>query len=84
MVAILRVFLLDSIALESLDKIPANLPDCLDLLPGSMPKILRRVCAKAKVPVLTGGLIADKEDVLAALEAGATAISTTNQAVWDM
>ena len=58
--AILRVFLLDSIALESLDKIPANLPDCLDLLPGAMPKILRRVCAKAKVPVLTGGLIADK------------------------
>ena len=39
---------------------------------------------QAKVPVLTGGLIADKEDVLSALEAGATAISTTNQAVWDM
>ena len=82
--AILRVFLLDSIALESLDKIPANLPDCLDLLPGTMPKILRRVCATAKVPVLAGGLIADKEDVMAALEAGITAISTTNQAVWDM
>ena len=31
-----------------------------------------------------GGLIADKEDVMAALEAGITAISTTNQAVWDM
>ena len=58
--AILRVFLLDSIALESLDKIPPNLPDCLDLLPGTMPKILRRVCATAKVPVLAGGLIADK------------------------
>ena len=66
--AILRVFLLDSIALESLDKIPPNLPDCLDLLPGTMPKILRRVCATAKVPVLAGGLIADKEDVMAALE----------------
>ena len=82
--AILRVFLLDSIALESLDKIPPNLPDCLDLLPGTMPKILRRVCATAKVPVLAGGLIADKEDVMAALEAGITAISTTNQAVWNM
>ena len=58
--AILRVFLLDSIALESLDKIPANLPDCLDLLPGAMPKILRRVCAKAKVPVLTGRLIVEE------------------------
>lgn len=31
-----------------------------------------------------GGLIADKEDVMAALDAGATAISTTNQAVWNM
>lgn len=50
----------------------------------SLPKILRRVCADAKVPVLTGGLIADKEDVMAALDAGATAISTTNQAVWNM
>ena len=84
MAAILRVFLLDSISLESLDKIPANLPDCLDILPGAMPKVLRHVCAAAKVPVLTGGLIADKEDVLAALEAGAVAISTTNQSVWDM
>lgn len=65
-------------------KMPANLPDCLDILPGTMPKILRRVCADAKVPVLTGGLIADKEDVMAALDAGATAISTTNQAVWNM
>ena len=73
--AILRVFLLDSISLESLGKMPANL---------TMPKILRRVCADAKVPVLTGGLIADKEDVMAALDAGATAISTTNQAVWNM
>ena len=82
--AILRVFLLDSISLESLWKMPANLPDCLDILPGTMPKILRRVCADAKVPVLTGGLIADKEDVMAALDAGATAISTTNQAVWNM
>ena len=82
--AILRVFLLDSISLESLGKMPANLPDCLDILPGTMPKILRRVCADAKVPVFTGGLIADKEDVMAALDAGATAISTTNQAVWNM
>ena len=87
--AILRVFLLDSIALESLDKIPANLPDCLDLLPGAMPKILRRVCAKAKVKGIEDfgygkGYTYLKEEFSRLLEAGATAISTTNQAVWDM
>lgn len=82
--AILRVFLLDSISLDSLEKLDPTLPDCLDILPGTMPKIIRRVCAMAKVPVLTGGLITDKDDVLAALEAGATAISTTNPEVWCM
>ena len=49
-----------------------------------MPKTLRKICAAVHTPVLAGGLIADKEDVLAALSAGAMAISTTNQQVWMM
>ena len=40
--AILRVFLLDSISLESLGKMPANLPDCLDILPGAHGRPHRR------------------------------------------
>ena len=36
------------------------------------------------VPVIAGGLIADKEDVIQALDAGAVAISTTNESVWNM
>lgn len=34
--------------------------------------------------VLYGGLISDKEDVMAALKAGAIAISSTNEKVWKM
>ncbi|WP_352427367.1 glycerol-3-phosphate responsive antiterminator, partial [Enterocloster asparagiformis] len=36
------------------------------------------------IPIIAGGLIADKEDVMNALEAGALAISSTNQKVWLM
>lgn len=82
LVSILRVFLLDSIALASLEKLGSVKPDFIDVLPGMMPKIIRRVCSKVEVPVLAGGLISEKEDVLAALDAGALAISTTNQNVW--
>lgn len=82
--AILRVFVLDSIALSSLEKLDSLRPDFVDVLPGTMPKTIRKVCSIVSVPVITGGLIADKEDVIAALEAGAAAISTTNQAVWEM
>ena len=35
-------------------------------------------------PVIAGGLISDKEDVIEALDAGAISVSTTNQDVWFM
>lgn len=82
--AILRVFLLDSISLESLGQ-DARQPPGLSGHPAwhhaqnSAPGLRGRQSAGAH-----GGLIADKEDVMAALDAGATAISTTNQAVWNM
>ena len=38
----------------------------------------------SRVPVIAGGLISDKEDVMGALGAGAAAVSTTNQEVWEL
>ena len=58
--------------------------DLIEVLPGLMPKIIRRVSQAAGKPVIAGGLISDKEDVTAALGAGAVAVSTTNPAVWKM
>ena len=85
MTTVQRFFLLDSLSLAGMKKHLAMFaPDIVEVLPAVQPKTLRRVCAATRLPVIAGGLIADKEDVLAALEAGATAISTTNQAVWDM
>lgn len=81
----LRVFILDSMAFENIDRQMAIArPDMIEILPGLMPKIIRRVCNKVKVPVIAGGLISDKEDVMAALGAEAIAVSTTNQKVWLM
>ena len=81
---VLRVFVIDSMALSGVEKLESVHPDFLEVLPGVMPKTIRKICAAVHTPVLAGGLIADKEDVLAALSAGAMAISTTNQQVWMM
>ncbi len=35
-------------------------------------------------PIIAGGLISDKESVVAALSAGAIAVSSTNHGVWEM
>ena len=58
--------------------------DLVEVLPGLMPKIIRRLCQSTGKPIIAGGLISDKEDVTGALSAGAVAVSSTNPAVWDM
>lgn len=85
MFAIMRFFMLDSMAYDNVRKqIENNRPDMIEIIPGTMPKVITRLCnfIEGKVPVIAGGLIDDKEDTMAALDAGAVAISTTNQDVW--
>lgn len=81
----LRFFVLDSMAFENIEKqISVARPDVIEILPGLMPKVISRVCRSVKIPVIAGGLISDKEDVVAALAAGAISVSTTNRGVWLM
>lgn len=85
LVAIQRFFLLDSMALNNIERhLSGDSSDLIEILPGLMPKIIRRVAEAAGKPVIAGGLISDKEDVIGALGAGAAAVSTTNSAVWAM
>ena len=85
LVAIQRIFLLDSMALANVERhFSAESADLVEVLPGLMPKIIRRLCATTGKPIIAGGLITDKEDVTGALGAGAVAVSTTNPAVWRM
>lgn len=84
LVAIQRFFLLDSKAMLSVQQFNCSSADLVEVLPGLMPKIITRVAQSTRCPVIAGGLIQDKEDVITALAAGAVAISTTNAAVWEM
>jgi len=85
LLAIQRFFLLDSMALKSIERhfSPASC-DLIEVLPGLMPKLIRRVSAATGKSVIAGGLISDKEDVTGALGAGAVAVSSTDPAVWAM
>lgn len=83
---VLRHFVLDSMALVNIEKgarhgVPQ--PDFIEILPGIiLPKMIRKIDEISRVPVIAGGLISDKADVMNALSNGACAISTTNTKVW--
>ncbi|NCB91255.1 MAG: glycerol-3-phosphate responsive antiterminator [Clostridia bacterium] len=82
---VLRFFVIDSMAYENIQKQSAAVsPDVIEILPGLMPKVIRKIQKSVRRPVIAGGLISEKEDIMAALDAGAVAISTTNKAVWFM
>lgn len=82
---ILRFFVIDSMAFENVSKQCNQVrPDFIEVLPGVMPKITKKLCKMSNVPVIAGGLVMDKEDVMSALSAGAISVSTTNQDVWFM
>ncbi len=84
MIAILRVFLIDSMAFDAALGARNLKPDAIDILPGLMPSMIRKVRQMTGIPVLTGGLITEKREVMQALEAGALAISSTAPDVWQM
>jgi glycerol-3-phosphate responsive antiterminator len=78
-----RFFVIDSAAYDNVEKhVKSVCPDCVELMPGVMPKVIRRMKQHISVPIIAGGLISDKEDIMAALDAGATSISTTRSALW--
>lgn len=83
MLAVHRFFVIDSMALANVTKYMATGgADLIEVMPGTMPRTIRRITQACSLPVIAGGLISDAEDVRLALEAGAAAVSTTSPDVW--
>ena len=86
--AVLRFFVIDSLALKNIENLEmqcgTSRPDFIEVLPGVMPKVLGRIAKVSRIPMIAGGLITEKEDVIAALSAGAIAVSSSNQDVWNL
>lgn len=83
LIAIQRMFLLDSDALErGYRLLEKTQPDFIEVLPGIMPEIIAEVKQHTGIPVIAGGLIRTQAHVNEALGAGATAITTSRKELW--
>lgn len=83
LIGILRNFIIDSMAMENVHKqVSMANPDMIEIMPGIMPEIIEKIKSELKLPLIAGGLISEKKDVIAALAAGADAVSTTKIGLW--
>ncbi|MGD6818987.1 glycerol-3-phosphate responsive antiterminator [Metabacillus sp. 84] len=83
MIAIQRLFMLDTSALsKSLELIKKNRPDYIEVLPGVVPNLIKEIRKETDIPILAGGFVKTNEEVQAALLAGASAVTSSETALW--
>ncbi len=80
-----RIFMIDSLSFESgIKMVESYKPDFVEVMPGIIPKAISEFKNKISSPVIAGGMITEKEDVIQALKAGAIAVSTSKRELWDL
>ena len=85
MLSVLRVFIIDSKALSNLkNEVETGRPDMVEVLPGTIVSAIEKLSSQLRVPLISGGLLESKRDVMAALRAGALCVSSSNPELWDI
>ncbi len=78
-----RIFIIDSLSIDTAIKASQMInPDAIEIMPGIMPKITKKMSDELDVPVIVGGLISEKEEIDKALESGALGVSTSENSLW--
>ena len=79
-----RIFIIDSQAIKSATAILKINPDMLEIMPGVVPRAIKEFKNVLPVPIIAGGLIETKEDIETAFTAGASAVSTSKEILWNL
>ena len=58
-------------------------PDLIEIMPGVVTKKIRDFSKVVDIPIIAGGIVETIDEVRAALEAGATVVSTGEVDLWD-
>ena len=79
-----RFFAVDSKSVETtLESLKASKPDMIEIMPGVLQKVIRNICKGVNIPVIAGGLVETEDEVRAAIDSGAAAISTGAEELWN-
>ena len=78
-----RIFIIDSQSIISATAILKINPDMLEIMPGVVPRAIKEFNNVLSVPIIAGGLIETADDIENAFSAGAAAVSTRLENLWN-
>lgn len=80
-----RFFIVDSQSVQTtVETVRSSLPHIIEIMPGTVGKVIFRLHQQLSIPVIAGGLVESEEEMSAALIAGAVAVSTARESLWAM
>lgn len=78
-----RFFLIDSLSYNTtINAVQSVRPDIIEVMPGVMPTVIKRITREVNIPVIAGGLISTKDDIIHILNSGALGASTAKKELW--
>lgn len=78
-----RLFILDSLSIHTgLKMLQNNHPDLMEIMPGIIPKVIPEIKSQSRLPVIAGGMVSTKEEIIDLLKSGAVAVSTSREKLW--
>ena len=78
-----RFFIVDSHSISTtLESLKASKADMIEIMPGTVSKVIRSLCITTSTPIIAGGLIETQAEISEAITNGATAVSTGKKELW--
>ena len=82
-VTVQRFFIVDSHSIDTTaEALKAAKPDMIELMPGVLPKVIKKIKEQTNIPIIAGGLIETSEEAQVSFNAGASAVSTSSKELW--
>jgi len=80
-----RFFMIDSRSVDTaLESMRASRPDMIEIMPAVAYKTITKIKNNTGIPIIAGGLVEKKEEIYAAINAGASGVSTGAVDLWEM
>lgn len=82
--AVQRFFIVDSQSVfTSIETAKTSKADMIEIMPGTVNKVIKTLKKELDVPIIAGGLIQTSNEVMDAVSSGAIAISTGKKEFWE-
>ncbi len=78
-----RFFIVDSHSVDTIIETSKNSKaDMIEVMPGVVPKVIKKLKTKLEMPIVAGGIIDSEEEIEDAFNSGAAAVSIGKEALW--